>query len=171
MCSQEAAPLVQQIYPEANLELLKPYTLKLFEIENIISEKKGGYNTAGVVFFLILYNQTRSKSINTIKTVLVFLSEKVLPEPRKSSSGVRKIQRTEHRNQMTDDKGQTVFCLLSSDLCSLLSDNGHRCLITGPLSPDGITLNRRGNKGRNPLLQLGFGLTAIIRECNGSTGA
>jgi hypothetical protein len=34
-------------------------------------------------------------------------------------SGVRKIQRTEHRKQMTDDKGQTVFCLLSSDLCSL----------------------------------------------------
>ncbi len=54
-------------------------------------------------------------------------------------SGVRKIQRTEHRKQMTacdelpstnsglepvessrvENKGQTVFCLLSSDLCYL----------------------------------------------------
>jgi hypothetical protein len=96
MCSQEAAPLAQQIYPQANLELLKPYTLKPFEIENIISEKRSGYNTAGVVFFLILYNATRGQSINTIKTVLVFLNEKVLPEKGVwcRVSGVRQIARS-----------------------------------------------------------------------------
>jgi hypothetical protein len=88
MCLQEAAPLAPQMYPEANLELLKSYTLELFEIGNIISEKKSAYNTAGVVFFLILHNQTRGKSINTIKAVLVFISEKVLPELGIPSSGV-----------------------------------------------------------------------------------
>jgi hypothetical protein len=102
VCFQEAAPLAPQIYPKANLELLKPYTLKSIEIENIISEKKSGYNTAGVVFFLILYSQTRGKSINTIMTVLVFLNEKVLPE-----KGVRKIQRT--RGSLF-----SVFCHLTS---------------------------------------------------------
>ena len=56
MCLQEAAPLAPQMYPEANLELLKSYTLELFEIGNIISEKKSAYNTAGVVFFLMLHN-------------------------------------------------------------------------------------------------------------------
>ena len=96
MCFQEAAPLAPQIYPQANLELLKPYTLKSIEIENIISEKKSGYNTAGVVFFLILYNATRGQSINTIKTVLVFLNEKVLPEKGVwcRVSGVRQIARS-----------------------------------------------------------------------------
>jgi hypothetical protein len=37
-------------------------------------------------------------------------------------SGFSKVQKTEHRKQMTEDKGQTIICLLSSDLCSLLSD-------------------------------------------------
>ncbi len=32
------------------------------------------------------------------------------------------LSRTEHRKQMTEDKGQTVVCLLSSDLCSLTSE-------------------------------------------------
>jgi len=35
-------------------------------------------------------------------------------------SGVSKIQRTEHRKQMTDDMGQTV-----SVFCHLLSDTWH----------------------------------------------
>jgi len=78
----------KQRYPEANLELLKSYTLEPFEIETIISKKKGDYNTACVVFFLILHNETRAKSINTKKAVLVFLNEKVLPEPGKPGSGV-----------------------------------------------------------------------------------
>jgi hypothetical protein len=33
--------------------------------------------------------------------------------------GVRKIQMTEHKKQMTEDKGQIVFCPPSSDLCPL----------------------------------------------------
>jgi hypothetical protein len=56
MCSQKAAPLAPQMCPETNLELLKSYALELFTIENIISKKKSGYNTACVVFFLILRN-------------------------------------------------------------------------------------------------------------------
>ena len=80
MCSQKAAPLAPQMYPETNLEFLKSYALELFAIENMISEKKSAYNTACVVFFLILRNKTRAKSINTKETVLVFLNEKVLRE-------------------------------------------------------------------------------------------
>ena len=39
-------------------------------------------------------------------------------------SGVRKIKRTEHRKQMTDDKGQTVsvFYHLTSVICYLTPD-------------------------------------------------
>ena len=35
-------------------------------------------------------------------------------------SGVRKTQRTEHRKQMTADKGQKNLCFLSSDFFHLL---------------------------------------------------
>ena len=76
------------MYPEANLELYDSRILEPLEIENIIYQKQSAYNTAGVVFFLILLNQTRAESINTKKTVLVFLNEKVLPELGKPSSGV-----------------------------------------------------------------------------------
>jgi hypothetical protein len=39
-------------------------------------------------------------------------------------SGVRKIQRTEHRKQMTEDKERTVsaFCHLTSVICYLTPD-------------------------------------------------
>jgi hypothetical protein len=42
-------------------------------------------------------------------------------------SGVRKIQRTEHRKQMTEDKGQTVsvFCHLTSVICYLTPETRH----------------------------------------------
>ena len=40
------------------------------------------------------------------------------------NKGVRAIQRTEHRRQMTEDKEQTVsvFCHLTSDICYLTPD-------------------------------------------------
>ena len=49
-------------------------------------------------------------------------------------SGAMKIQRKEHKNQMTEDKGQTVFCPLSSDLWSLLSDPSYKFFQVSPIS-------------------------------------
>ena len=40
-------------------------------------------------------------------------------------SGTMKIHRTEHRKQMTKDKGQTVFCHLTSVIYYLTPDTRH----------------------------------------------
>jgi hypothetical protein len=40
-------------------------------------------------------------------------------------SGTMKIHRTEHRKQMTEDKGQTVFCHLTSVIYYLTPDTRH----------------------------------------------
>jgi hypothetical protein len=74
--------------PDGRQELLKSSTPELIGIESIIYEKKSGYNTAGVLFFLILSNETRTESINTYRTGLVSHNEKVLPVLGKPSTGV-----------------------------------------------------------------------------------
>ena len=81
------------------------------------------YNTAGVLFFLILHNKIRAESIKTCGSVLGIPNIKVLSQSGKTQfdpvSGVKHLQRTENRKQMTDDKGQTDLCHLISDFCYL----------------------------------------------------
>ena len=135
MCPQEAAPLRLKYTRKRTLNscIREP-----FVIETIISKIKSGYNTACVVFFLILPIETRTKSINTKKTVLVFLNEKVLPQPgnpgsgailsagksRLRVSGFRCQEDREDRAQKTDDRRQggrlfSILCHPTSVLCYL----------------------------------------------------
>jgi hypothetical protein len=58
-------------------------------ILGILSEIRGAHNTAGVVFFLILYSLSSYKTLNTNAAVLVFSNEKVLRTAFKGS----KVQR------------------------------------------------------------------------------
>jgi hypothetical protein len=63
-------------------------------ILGILSEIRGAHNTAGVVFFLILYSLSSYKTLNTNAAVLVFSNEKVLRTAFKGS----KVQRFRPRD-------------------------------------------------------------------------
>jgi hypothetical protein len=132
----------------------------IFEIENIIHEKKMSHNTSSVVFLLILHAQHRDKSINTQMMVCTFSNEKVL-------APFIRIE-LELNSELSVNEWRYNFYFSS---IFIQNSNGYRCFVANPFPPDGVTLNRRRNKRRTPLLQLRFGLTAIIRERRFSTGA